>query len=80
MVRSFIEWLRSPEQRTAAAETKRDQSPSEQEQPSLFQCPGCSTVYVAIEKSTCSACKVPIEEVARTRSTDAGSRSTNGES
>jgi ribosomal protein L37E len=32
----------------------------------LFRCPSCETVYVAVEKRTCSSCDV---EVTRIRST-----------
>ncbi|QLH76047.1 hypothetical protein HZS55_01425 [Halosimplex rubrum] len=34
----------------------------------LFECPACGTVYVAEEKSTCSSCDEPVEEVSATLS------------
>ncbi|MFB6173224.1 MAG: hypothetical protein ABEI39_01135 [Halobacteriales archaeon] len=37
---------------------------------SLFECPDCHTVYVAVEKSTCSSCDAAVEEVAATLSTE----------
>ena len=36
----------------------------------LFECPACENVYVAVEKSTCSDCDTPVEEVAATLSDD----------
>jgi len=36
----------------------------------LFECPSCENVYVAVEKSTCSDCDTPVEEVAATLSGD----------
>lgn len=37
---------------------------------SLFECQACHTVYVAVEKSTCSSCDTAVEEVAATLSTE----------
>ncbi|WP_436929854.1 hypothetical protein [Halosimplex halobium] len=34
----------------------------------LFECPACGNVYVAEEKSTCSSCDEPVEEVSATLS------------
>jgi predicted RNA-binding Zn-ribbon protein involved in translation (DUF1610 family) len=34
----------------------------------LFECPACGTVYVAEQKSTCSSCDEPVEEVSATLS------------
>jgi len=34
----------------------------------LFECPSCETVYVAVEKSACSNCDAPVEEVSATLS------------
>jgi len=34
----------------------------------LFECSACGTVYVAEEKTTCSSCDEPVEEVSATLS------------
>jgi hypothetical protein len=34
----------------------------------LFECPSCENVYVAVEKSACSNCDTPVEEVSATLS------------
>lgn len=30
---------------------------------SLFHCPGCNTVYISTEMSTCACCQQPVETV-----------------
>ncbi|ELZ28116.1 hypothetical protein C475_04905 [Halosimplex carlsbadense 2-9-1] len=44
-----------------------DESPPEPTT-GLFECSACGTVYVAEEKSTCSSCDEPVEEVSATLS------------
>ncbi|WP_436908637.1 hypothetical protein [Halosimplex marinum] len=54
----------------AAASSGPGEDGGSTEEPSsgLFECPACGTVYVADEKSTCSSCDEPVEEVSATLS------------
>jgi hypothetical protein len=48
-------------------EPDRTDTPAEQSdapEPSLYECPACTTVYVAVEKDTCSTCGTSVEQVA----------------
>lgn len=60
-MKSIIQWLRSPQSQPPDPQVEREHTSPERS--SLFQCPGCDTVYVAVEKSTCSACREPVDEV-----------------
>ncbi|WP_123538264.1 hypothetical protein [Halosimplex salinum] len=42
--------------------------PSSGTRSSLFRCPGCETVYVAVDKDTCSTCESAVEPVPSTQS------------
>jgi len=42
--------------------------PTDEPTTGLFECPACGSVYVAEEKSTCSSCDEPVEEVSATLS------------
>jgi len=48
----------------------RDESTEPTPEPTagLFECSACGTVYVAEQKSTCSSCDEPVEEVSATLS------------
>lgn len=45
---------------------KNDSVPREN-RPSLFQCPSCETVYIAIEMAQCSRCDVGVEDIPSAR-------------
>lgn len=46
----------------------RDASPADGPQSSLFQCPDCESVYVAVDKERCTACETAVEQVPSTLS------------
>lgn len=35
-------------------------------EPSLYECPACEQVYVAVDKRTCATCDATVAEVVRT--------------
>jgi rRNA maturation endonuclease Nob1 len=53
-----------------SARTDTQPEQSDTPKPSLYECPACTTVYVAVEKETCSTCGTTVEQVG---STDADS-------
>lgn len=48
-----------------------DQSPTEGPVPTLFQCPSCKSVYIAIEMAQCSSCHMAVEQLQPARDTRA---------
>lgn len=46
---------------TAAGRSTGDAAAS-----SLYECPSCARVFVAVEKGTCGTCDAAVDEVART--------------
>jgi hypothetical protein len=60
----FIARLR----RAIGVKDRTDQNDATPEQsdtpkPSLYQCPSCETVFVAVDKQTCSTCETDVERV-----------------
>lgn len=49
-------------------EEEPNPSSTDQNSPSLFQCPSCQSVYVAVEKVECSSCDTAVEQLDTTRS------------
>lgn len=49
-----------------AQEDDEDPGLPEGPQAALFQCPDCESVYVAIDKRTCTACETAVERVPST--------------
>lgn len=49
-------------------EDGENSSPPEGPQAALFQCPDCESVYVAIDKRTCTPCETTVEQVPSTLS------------
>lgn len=45
-----------------------DLSPADESRSTLYQCPDCESVYVALDKQTCSTCDAAVEEVPSTLS------------
>lgn len=56
LVRSAL----NTEQKQARSTTTE---PPEKSNSSLFHCESCDTVYIAIEKSSCSTCRTTVEQV-----------------
>ncbi|WP_336339093.1 hypothetical protein [Haloarcula brevis] len=36
---------------------------ADESESNLFECPSCESVFVAIDKETCSACQTPVERI-----------------
>lgn len=53
--------LGRPAEREARS-TDAETEPQEQSAVSLFRCPDCDAVYVAIDKDACSTCETSVEE------------------
>lgn len=69
-VNAITEWIRTlgstslpadggTEPATASEAVAEDETAS-----SLFQCPECQSVYVAVEKTTCTGCETSVDRVA----------------
>jgi len=56
--------------RTLSLDTTDDTENREREETTLFRCPACDDVYVAVEKDTCSKCGGDVEEVRSTLAAD----------
>jgi hypothetical protein len=46
-----------------AANRRGDEVAAEEPESNLFECPSCESVFVAIEKETCSACQTAVERI-----------------
>lgn len=51
-------------------DTTNDTEDSERAETTLFRCPSCDDVYVAVEKDTCSKCGGDVEAVPSTLADD----------
>lgn len=71
-VRSVVDWMGSVGRRVrdsdirGTPETETDPRPGPRS--SLFQCPACETVYVAIDKASCRECDAAVTRVPSTLS------------
>jgi hypothetical protein len=67
-VRSVVELLGSVRGEAPPVEGSgsTDPEPGDDGTPSLFQCPDCRRVYVAVDKEACGSCKTPVERVPST--------------
>lgn len=65
-VKAFVEWVRSIRERTQTTDSDPVESPTQREQTMLYHCPECGTVYVAIDKASCSRCLTEVEQVSPT--------------
>lgn len=52
----------------ATQDGDEDPTPPEAPESTLFQCPDCESVFVAIDKETCDTCDAAVEEVPSTLS------------
>jgi hypothetical protein len=48
------------------AESETEPQPNDDRESSLFACQECNSVYVALEKQTCSSCGTAVEEIPAT--------------
>lgn len=55
--------MRSPSATSTGDDERADETPTSPTS-SLFQCPECDDVFVAVEKSTCASCDVPVVGIA----------------
>lgn len=65
---SAVEGQLGGKDEAAAREDDEDPSSPDEPQPALFQCPDCESVYVAVDKRTCTTCETAVEQVPSTLS------------
>jgi hypothetical protein len=52
------------EKRARAGNTGDDDADvADEPESNLYECPSCESVYVAIDKETCSACRTQVEQI-----------------
>lgn len=74
-VRSVVDWMESVGRRVRGTDIREapgtGTDPRREPRSSLFQCPACETVYVAIDKESCLECEAAVTRVPSTLSEDA---------
>ncbi|MDT3435314.1 hypothetical protein [Haloarcula sp. 1CSR25-25] len=40
-----------------------DDGEADEPESNLYECPSCESVFVAIDKETCSSCRTPVERI-----------------
>ncbi|MGB9932203.1 hypothetical protein [Haloarcula amylolytica] len=40
-----------------------DDADADEPESNLYECPSCESVFVAIDKETCSSCRTPVERI-----------------
>lgn len=62
-MKSLLKWVRSVAPTAEPAASTPEPEASETSTPFLYECHSCNSVYIAVEKQTCSSCKTPVERV-----------------
>jgi hypothetical protein len=66
VVKSFTRMRPFAESPDTEAESETETELSDDREPSLFACRECDSVYIALEKQTCSSCRTAVERVPAT--------------
>lgn len=67
VAQSFIRMIPFADGPETETETQTEAELGDDREPSLFACKGCDSVYIALEKQTCSSCGSDVERTIETQ-------------